>query len=228
MEKIHGFSHSTAAITSGARMPAVMTRFIFGLARAVAVRCRHEEFRINFGMRCWLGGHGNGQVARVSQATVTALPLLEFEHGFTDRFQASFYLNGRSHQISGGALAEDPERKLHRGLEFDGPRARVKIDPTNLHTWLPVRIGKIRTNGLVDILGDVGSEAPVAPEGAFYSADLREFILPYDVIRRTKSPDDALLDFLGTTYEAAADLGKWDRGSLEHGYEPLMNGRGNR
>src|SRR6266705_195978 len=35
---------------------------------------------------------------------------LEFEHGFTDRFQASLYLNGRSHQISGGALAEYPDR----------------------------------------------------------------------------------------------------------------------
>jgi Family of unknown function (DUF5996) len=59
------------------------------------------------------------------------------------------------------------------------------------------------------------SEAPVTPRSSFYSADLREFILPYDVVRRSQSPDETLLDFLQTTYEAAADLAKWDRGSLE-------------
>lgn len=59
------------------------------------------------------------------------------------------------------------------------------------------------------------SEARVKPEAAFYSTALREFILPYDVVRQAESPDDTLLDFLQTTYEAAADLAAWDRGSLE-------------
>jgi Family of unknown function (DUF5996) len=63
-------------------------------------------------------------------------------------------------------------------------------------------------------------EASVQPDEAFYSADLREFILPYDVVRRSKSPDDTLLDFLQSTYEAAADLAKWDRSSLERGHNP--------
>ena len=63
-------------------------------------------------------------------------------------------------------------------------------------------------------------EARVKPDDAFYSVDLREFILPYDVIRQSKSPDDILLDFLQTTYEAAADLAKWDRNSLERGHVP--------
>jgi hypothetical protein len=58
-------------------------------------------------------------------------------------------------------------------------------------------------------------EAPVKPQAAFYSADLREFLLPYDAVRQSASPDDSLLEFLQTTYEAAADLGKWDRKSLE-------------
>ena len=57
--------------------------------------------------------------------------------------------------------------------------------------------------------------APVKPAEAFYSTDLREFILPYDVVRTSKAPDDTLLDFLQTTYEAAANLGKWDRSALE-------------
>ncbi len=57
--------------------------------------------------------------------------------------------------------------------------------------------------------------APVGPEGAFYSTDLREFILPYDVVRQADSPDEALLTFVQATYEAAADLAKWDRLALE-------------
>jgi Family of unknown function (DUF5996) len=57
--------------------------------------------------------------------------------------------------------------------------------------------------------------APVSPAGAFYSTDLKEFILPYDVVRTADSPDDALLDFAQSTYEAAATLGKWDRSALE-------------
>jgi hypothetical protein len=61
------------------------------------------------------------------------------------------------------------------------------------------------------------SKAPVSPGEAFYSADLREFILPYDVVRQSASPDETLLKFLQTTYEAAANLGNWDRASLERG-----------
>jgi hypothetical protein len=59
------------------------------------------------------------------------------------------------------------------------------------------------------------SEAPVKPGSSFYSTDLREFILPYDIVRQSHSPDEILLDFLQTTYEAAADLAKWDRAFLE-------------
>jgi hypothetical protein len=59
------------------------------------------------------------------------------------------------------------------------------------------------------------AEASVRPNGAFYSQDFREFVLPYDVVRESKSPDDTLLEFLQSTYEAAANLGKWDRAALE-------------
>jgi len=55
---------------------------------------------------------------------------------------------------------------------------------------------------------------------AFYSKDLREFILPYDAVRQSESPDDTLLEFLETTYRAAADLAKWDRSSLERAQDP--------
>ena len=57
--------------------------------------------------------------------------------------------------------------------------------------------------------------AAVKPTGAFYSPDLREFILPYDIVRQADSPDTTLLEFLQSTYEAAANLGRWDRAALE-------------
>ncbi len=58
-------------------------------------------------------------------------------------------------------------------------------------------------------------QAAVKPAAAFYSKDFREFMLPYDAVRQAGSPDDVLLDFLQTTYENAANLGSWDRDSLE-------------
>jgi hypothetical protein len=64
------------------------------------------------------------------------------------------------------------------------------------------------------------ADARVGPGEAFYSADFREFILPYDVVRQSASPDDTLLTFLQTTYEAAANLGAWDRAALERGPGP--------
>jgi hypothetical protein len=54
------------------------------------------------------------------------------------------------------------------------------------------------------------STAPVGPGGAKYSRELREFILPYDEVRRASSPDAALLEFLQSSYEAAANLAGWD------------------
>lgn len=64
------------------------------------------------------------------------------------------------------------------------------------------------------------SAAPVKSEGAYYSADFGEFILPYDAVRQSESPDQTLLEFLQTTYEAAANLAKWDRGALERDHDP--------
>ena len=59
------------------------------------------------------------------------------------------------------------------------------------------------------------ASARVVPSDAFYSQDLREFILPYDAVRTASDPDRVLLDFLQSTYAAAADLAKWDRAALE-------------
>ena len=63
-------------------------------------------------------------------------------------------------------------------------------------------------------------DAPVKPEAAFYSPDMREFLLPYEDLRQAESPDEMLRDFLRSTYEAAAGLGGWDRSALERTEDP--------
>jgi hypothetical protein len=57
--------------------------------------------------------------------------------------------------------------------------------------------------------------ATVRPAQAFFSRELGEFLLPYDAMRAAPDPAGTLMEFLQSTYEAAADLGRWDRGSLE-------------
>ncbi|MGH7565590.1 MAG: DUF5996 family protein [Gemmatimonadota bacterium] len=58
----------------------------------------------------------------------------------------------------------------------------------------------------------------VAPEAAYYSADMSEYLLPYEAVRRAKNPDAVLRAFLQSTYDAAAELGNWDRAALERPY----------
>jgi hypothetical protein len=59
------------------------------------------------------------------------------------------------------------------------------------------------------------AEAKIGPAEASYNRDLREFILPYEAVRTAGRPDELLLQFLQSTYEAGADLGGWDRSALE-------------
>jgi hypothetical protein len=56
----------------------------------------------------------------------------------------------------------------------------------------------------------------VGPSGTFYSRELGEFLLPYEVAAAADEPDAILTDFLHSTYQAAALRAGWDRGALEH------------
>ena len=62
------------------------------------------------------------------------------------------------------------------------------------------------------------AEACGGPEAARYDTDHGEFILPYDRVALAASPDETLLEFLQSTYEAAAMLGAWDRAALENDF----------
>jgi hypothetical protein len=65
-------------------------------------------------------------------------------------------------------------------------------------------------------------DTKVSPDGAYFSEALGEFVLPYEAVRTAADPDVVLLDFLQSSYEAAADCAQWDRQALErHAREPI-------
>jgi hypothetical protein len=59
------------------------------------------------------------------------------------------------------------------------------------------------------------ADAAIRPAAAAYNKDLGQFILPYEAVRAAASPDHELMEFLRSTYSAAADLAHWDRAALE-------------
>ena len=59
------------------------------------------------------------------------------------------------------------------------------------------------------------STTPIRPQVAYYHPQMKEFLLMYDDVRSAASPKATLMEFLVSTYAAAADNGKWDRASLE-------------
>jgi hypothetical protein len=68
------------------------------------------------------------------------------------------------------------------------------------------------------------AESPIAPRIAHYDSSLGEFVMPYEDMRRSADPEAALLEFLQSTYEAAANLAGWDRPALEVAAEPSKPG----
>ena len=66
------------------------------------------------------------------------------------------------------------------------------------------------------------ADSAIAPDAAFWLADLGEFALPYEAVRSANDPDATLIEFLQSTYAAAADMAGWDRAKLERpaGYTP--------
>ena len=55
----------------------------------------------------------------------------------------------------------------------------------------------------------------VRPEGAYYHRGMQEFVLPFEIVRNAPAPDELLLQFAQSTYDAAADCGCWERAALD-------------
>jgi hypothetical protein len=56
----------------------------------------------------------------------------------------------------------------------------------------------------------------VRPDSAFYSDGLKEFLLPYEEVRRSPDPAQAILDFARSTYDAGSTLAAWPREELAY------------
>jgi hypothetical protein len=69
------------------------------------------------------------------------------------------------------------------------------------------------------------AQAKVRPDAASYHPKLHEFTLPYDAVRAAGSPDDVLLNFARSTYDAASTLAKWDRSALREIKPSLLSAR---
>jgi uncharacterized protein DUF5996 len=85
------------------------------------------------------------------------------------------------------------------------------------HGWWPGHgpLGKPAFYSYTAPAPDGLSEAKIGPEQAFYSKELGEFLLLYDDVRIAADPDEVVLDFCQSTYEAGATLANWDRAALE-------------
>jgi hypothetical protein len=57
--------------------------------------------------------------------------------------------------------------------------------------------------------------AAIRPAAAYYSRELADFILPYEAVRSAPLPDDAVMEFYQSAYEAGANLAGWDRAALD-------------
>ena len=62
----------------------------------------------------------------------------------------------------------------------------------------------------------------IKPDAAFYSAEMSEFLLKYEDVRNSENPDQTILDFMQTTYEAGANAAKWDREKLEIDWKKIV------
>jgi hypothetical protein len=85
------------------------------------------------------------------------------------------------------------------------------------HGWWPGQgpLGKPAFYSYTAPPPDGLSEAKIQPSAAFYSKDMSEFLLLYDDVRTAADPNESLMQFLQSTYEAGANLAGWDRASLE-------------
>jgi hypothetical protein len=70
-------------------------------------------------------------------------------------------------------------------------------------------------------------EAAIQPDAAFYHPDVSEFILPYEEVRRSPSPDQMILSFFESAFEVGTTLAGWDRAALERP-DPLPHRQGER
>ena len=115
---------------------------------------------------------------------------------------------GKAYLPTDQPLPREPERVA---ALLSGP-----VRPSTWRDQTPPEADFFAAKGaLAVVLGLLRVDWTVEPGEASYDPDLGEFVLPYRAVRTADDPDGMLLAFLRTTYEAAAELGGWDRAALE-------------
>jgi hypothetical protein len=69
---------------------------------------------------------------------------------------------------------------------------------------------------------DAFKDQPVQPAGAFYSPEMGEFLLRYEDVRNAADPEASLMQFLQSTYDAAAVTGNWNKQSFDCDFSDLV------
>ena len=187
------------------------------------IRLAHAPLLVDHQLRIRASDGGSGAFA------LRAMPVAEF---YTRTFQALGELGIES------AIRARPN-EVEPAIPFAEDYQHASYDPGAAHRfWRQLLaahrvIGEFRAHfvgkvspvhffwGAMDLACTrfSGRAAPRHPGGApncgDWVADLGQFLLPYEAVRRAADPDRTLTEFLHTTYEAAAEHGHWDRTTLE-------------
>jgi hypothetical protein len=111
--------------------------------------------------------------------------------------------SGRKAPAYAGAVVNIPRRVMEEAYSHEV--SSCGFWPGNMQLPMPVFYSYSYPNN-----PEFGNQ-PVEPAHAFYSTEMGEFLLPYDAVADAYDPDETLLQFLRSTYRAAATAGKWSR-----------------
>lgn len=115
-------------------------------------------------------------------------------------------------RFSGRSAPEHPGGVPH--LPDDVAREAYNQEVSSAGFWPGAGLGYSAFYSYAYPTPDGFSEAPVQPEQAFFHPDLGEFVLPYSAVQQADDPDQMLLSFLESTYDAAANSAQWDKAAL--------------
>jgi hypothetical protein len=116
------------------------------------------------------------------------------------------------------ALTRFSGRRAPEPKESDGPMLREAMSHEEISFGFWPGSGAVAEPAFYAYVRPEPASLPamsVRPTVAYYSRELADFILPYESVRSASSPDDILLDFFQSVYDAGADLARWDRASLD-------------
>jgi hypothetical protein len=166
---------------------------------------RHASYDADAMHRFWLALVASANVMERFRAEfVGKVSPVHFFWGAFDLAVTRF--SGRRAPLHPGGVPNCPDRVMHDAYSHEVSSAGF---------WPGAGLGEAAFYSYAYPEAPGFRDRPVEPDQARFDTTLGEFILPYDAVRRSGNPEATLLSFLRTTYEAAAELARWDRKALE-------------